>query len=162
MALQTVFDALTDALAPLNVAVDVGPESLGNNVAPPRVILYPTDESFAADVPRFVGPPRVFAMRGATISAHIWGEDWDATEDLIQTFLFALRATVGKSYQLLGGRWTQQNGAALVQAGRMYVLEFKMLFPVTVPKGYEGLATVTSTDTTDTALPFGDPPPFGS
>ena len=153
MAIQAIFDVLVDALAAVNIAVKVGPESLGNNVAPPCVTLVLGEETYDGPQPRFIGPPRVLDVRRVGVHAHVWGADYDDTERVLQMFIYMLHSAVGKSLEIVSGRWTQQNGAALVQFGRIYLLEFQLLIPVTVPDGAEGSATVTQTDTTDTTLP---------
>jgi hypothetical protein len=158
--------AISDVLAAIEQAYngDVlfrdGIEHLSENSSPPRIVWCGTDERIEPANPHWVGPPRCLHLRRVTIEAHLWAATRSGVENLLQSLVWAINLAVGKSYQLSMVRWPQ-GPEKLVQLGMVAILPVTFLIPLNVPDGVEGEATITTTDTTDTALPFGIPPPFG-
>jgi hypothetical protein len=140
-----------------------GVEHLSENDSPPRIVWGRISERFVAPDPRWlpaVSVSRCLHLREVTIEAHLWGAIRDDVETMLQRFIWSVRSTVGTAYRLMGADWPQ-GPEKLVQLGVICVLPITFLVPLVVPDGEELVATIQDTDTTDTALPFGEPPPFG-
>lgn len=161
MALSDIFTAIEDAYDGEIKFLD-GVENLAGNSAPPRIVWGQATETFDYQIaPHWQGPPRQLMTRVVQQDVHLWGADRTAVELMLQAFVWAMRQVLGASFRLTSGRWPQ-GPEKIVQLGTTYVLPVTFLVPVTVPEGAEGEATITDTDTTDTSLPFGVPPPFGT
>jgi hypothetical protein len=126
-----------------------GPEHLLDG-SPPRVVAVPMEEALVAPEELWTEGPRALVQRDATVDFHLWGKTRADAESLIGRLVNVLRVEAGTSFRFGPGRWQQQTGEALRQAGRVYVLSVTFQIPVLEEAG--GTGTVQTTDTTDTAF----------
>jgi hypothetical protein len=137
-----------------------GVEHLSENASPPRIVWGNVAEHVVAPDPHWTSDERCLHLREVTVDAHLWAEDRDQVEAMLPVLVWAVRKVVGAAYRLTHLSWPQ-GSERLVQKGIVALLPITFFIPLNVPDGVEGEATISSTDTTDTALPFGNPPPFG-
>jgi hypothetical protein len=136
---------LTDIIShlPGGTASLIGPEFVRDLATkPPRVIWIPgKDRWVAPDDPG--ADPRPLWTRAAGVEVHIWGADYDATEDLIN----GVATAIHEGSQLWGGYaavgdagWPTLDGR-FTALGRLYVMNVEFFIPVTAQPFTRGLVT---------------------
>jgi hypothetical protein len=128
-----------------------GPENLAGQ-APPSIVAVPMDERFSEPEEYTVQDLPSLAQRDSNVIFSIWGASRDQVEELIAQLVAALQRNTGRSHRITGGRWTVQKADALVTHGRSYELQVTFYVPVVAPAGSSRAASITTTDTTDTAV----------
>ena len=167
MALSEIIDELERQVTAIGegrvdgtIRCYLGGEKLGQQDAPPRVVWVPTTDDVRGaevhydDAVSAQASARPLAQVEETIDAHIWGKDWDEAELLRDIVVNALRATVLAAARVVRGSWPVQDGAAIAQLGRPYILTFQLLVPVQELQGdFATIRTVEETVEQTTGTP---------
>lgn len=142
-----IFNAVTAAM-PATVVSRFGRVGADIQDAPPRLVWVPTEDSFDPTTGwrgSNLNDPRALHTNVAGLEVHCWGADTPGALALRDTFILALRSTLGPNYRLLSGSWLGQHDAA---AGRVYVLSLQILVPITdVPPSLTTSASAPATVT---------------
>lgn len=111
--LSAIVDEFTAKLANPDVSVGIGRDFLSRNARPPRIAFVPDSASYGP-APRVGGNPRPLYARNLSVSVHIWGASFAATEELLLDTVVALRGIAsGPQMQLGGEQWLAQQGEAV-------------------------------------------------
>lgn len=151
----SVLDVISaiDALLPEGVSALVGPEHVGESIAPPRIVWLPVDDSFSP-------PPN----RGASLMRPVWtlestwecillfkGDDrtdptasFRGLEALRDTVLCAVSRIAGGNASIVSGRFDQQDSGAISRFGRSYTLNIRFRLEVVPSASPEALAVIRS------------------
>lgn len=131
--------------ASLGVAVDMplGANEKAAHGDCPRVLWLPLD-GVDAPVSGIGGNPRSLGTVAQRIAIECWGEDFDATWQLLFQVRRALHHTLVGSFRFRGHRWLteQERQAGLNNRGDVARLEIEMLVPI--PDATAPTATLTS------------------
>lgn len=136
MTLQQIFDEVVATLRGSDASLsamecELGAEWSDANGAPPRMVWVPSEDSFDGD-PKGGTNPQAIAEGSEGFDAYLWGADYDATRFLRERFVRALHKHCIGSYRLKRGLWPPSS-VGLVRSGRLYVLSFTVLVPITKP-----------------------------
>jgi hypothetical protein len=162
MALSAIFEAVKAEHDALQGGVTIlnGGEHLGANGAPPRIVWVQTEDVYGpAEIHQdatylLAEGARPLLQCETTIAVHLWDKTSDDAETLRNVHVSALRHTALAAFKVSRGNWLGPE-RTIMQGGRVYVLYISFLVPI-LEVGAGALATVTSTDTGDTAF---DPHP---
>lgn len=151
-SLVDIFERLQEALPDVSMAL--GQEYVDANVAPPYIVLVPSDDE---DAPMSRSDPLNIAQRTvgtilAGVDCVIWGagtpddthryEHVRATEALRNRFLFAVHQVATGAYRRLGGKWAD---TSVEQYGRGYLQRLQFMLPIVDPLPPTTTATITAT-----------------
>ncbi len=117
-----------------------GGEHIGEHGEPPRIIWVPRGGAFGP-VDHGGRNPKPLKTRNIRVFAHIWGKDYEATEDLLNRLAAAAHTVAGGSIDFGSEDWSQQNEQFLAH-GRVVIVDFTFRVPVTAPA--QQTATITS------------------
>lgn len=136
MSLQTIFDAVVATMRAADPALTsmecrLGAEWNSEEGTYPRMVWVPGEDVFDGD-PKGGANPQAIAEAGEGFDAYLHGADYDPTRVLREAFVRALHRHCIGSYRLKRGVWPAGN-AGLVRDGRLYVLSFTVLVPITKP-----------------------------
>jgi len=130
MSLSTTIGRVA-AYLPTGVKSLIGPEHLKAHDSPPRVIWVPSRDRYGP--PESTGAnPRQLRTRLAGCEVHVWGRDYEATEELLNLLQAAIHYVAYGCYQLDQGEagWLALEGP-LQNLGRAYVFHVVFKIPVT-------------------------------
>jgi hypothetical protein len=118
-----------DSLAPPDFAF--GEEGIAVEGTPPRIVFFPGDEEFGPPEGNRdqITNPRPLFTRKTHLLMHIWGEDTDEVEVLLNRLSDAIHGLVFGSWRLVGGTW-RRNQADASRLGVVYVLIAEIKIPV--------------------------------
>lgn len=130
-----ISDVLTSvqALLPAEWTFATGAHAVREAGAPPRVVWVPVGGNIAPPTPqgyRDTTNPRPLWTRSVNLVAHVWGPDFEATEDMVEAIARALYATCSHhSVQLTSEQWVAEDATA--RLGDVCLLGFTLAIPVT-------------------------------
>jgi hypothetical protein len=140
-SIQTTFEAVKkqlksvlDGLGEDDVSHELGEEHISDSDALPRIVWVviggPVGAARQAGANGVIDK-REIARRNERCQIHIWGEDFGATEILMNHFVAAARELMTAfSFQVKGTDWTQ--GQANKNAsGRLCILDVEISIPIT-------------------------------
>jgi hypothetical protein len=135
------FYAALKAALPSGTPFYLGADALGEQAAPPRLVLVPTDEGFAPA--SALTHPQVrasFATRLVGLQLWIWGEGYNQVEGMLAEVIAAIRRTFGPSVvEFERGRW-EEGGA--ISLGIAYALDIRVRMPVEEVRTYATLEAI--------------------
>lgn len=136
MGLADVITAVQDKLVERGYAEEIFKLGLEHALAhgsPPRIVWAPArrGETIGPAV-KLGANPRSLRTRNAVFEAHIWGEDLDATETMLNDVVAAVHAVIYGNYQASGVEWFGKDGALVVH-GWVAVVSFTVEIPITAP-----------------------------
>jgi hypothetical protein len=148
-----LLDAISEIIAALPSPAPpnyIGLEYLNQEDAPPRIVWDPKDElgrgpmkggrMVTGSPPVPVAPfARSLRTRVCKVDVHLWaagivqsppvfGADWIAVEELLQTFIQTVHATSVGFYDLVGGQWDRMK--EFIRLGRVYTAFMEFRIPV--------------------------------
>jgi hypothetical protein len=137
--IRDFYTALKAALP--NVPFYLGAGALGEQAAPPRLVLVPTDEGFApASAITYPQIPASFATRLTGFELWLWGEGYEEVERMLAEVITALRQTFGSGVvELERGRWEE---GGVISRGVAYVLDIRARMPVAETRTYVTLEAI--------------------
>lgn len=136
--ITTIAAAITKNLTVAGVtltdgAVLLGEENLHADSSPPRVVMIPRTEAWgdrdAADRTRNAYVYSPLFTRLVNFETHLWGADYDSTEDLLNQVIRAAHVATAGIIGVERGRWNTDS--ELAKLGREYVVEITIAVPVT-------------------------------
>lgn len=133
MSLLAVLNDVSARLDPA-VTVHVGAEWIRQEEAPPRVVWVPKSESYGPPTPQGgdgITNPAPLWTRRSVVECHLWANDFDAAEALLQAVVRSLHLSLTHhSYQVTSGEWIPSDGTT-VNLGVVYVLTLEIMIPIT-------------------------------
>lgn len=136
--LSVLYAAIADELAAINAYVVplVGEEHVRRNDPPPRMIMYPTEDTPSAPEGPGGNPRPLFTLLKAS-ELVIHGQTTDHVEGMRDQFLIALHKACKKAtpngpragrYQVTKGKWTRNT--LIAKNGYEYKITFAVAYPV--------------------------------